>query len=30
MFTVHLQYGYSSITLKAVTAYEAQFGPVGL
>jgi hypothetical protein len=25
-----LQYGYSSITLKAVTAYEAQFGPVGL
>ena len=29
MFTVHLQYGYSTIKLKAVTAAGAQFGPPG-
>ena len=29
LFTVHLQYGFSSITLKAVTSSGAQFGPVG-
>ena len=27
MFTVHLQYGFSSIKLQAVTAAGAQFGP---
>jgi putative oxidoreductase len=29
MFGVHLQYGFSSIRLKAVTAAGVQFGPVG-
>lgn len=29
MFTVHLQYGFSSIKLMAVTATGAQFGPPG-
>src|SRR5215470_8456513 len=29
MFTVHLQYGFSAITLKAVTPAGAQFGPPG-
>ena len=29
MFTVHLQYGFSSIKLQAVTAAGAQFGPPG-
>jgi len=29
MFTVHLQYGFSSIKLMAVTAAGAQFGPPG-
>lgn len=29
MFTVHFQYGFSSIRLKAVTAAGAEFGPVG-
>src|SRR5215467_12270609 len=29
MFKVHLQYGFSSIKLLAVTATGAQFGPVG-
>jgi putative oxidoreductase len=29
LFTVHLRYGFSSITLKAVTSSGAQFGPVG-
>ena len=29
MFTVHLPYGFSSITLKAVTAAGAQFGQPG-
>jgi putative oxidoreductase len=29
MFSVHLQYGFSSIRLKAVTAQGAQFGPIG-
>ncbi|MFL6300251.1 MAG: DoxX family protein [Terriglobales bacterium] len=29
MFTVHLQYGFSSIKLVAVTAAGAQFGPPG-
>ncbi len=29
LFTVHLQYGFSSVRLKAVTAAGAQFGPVG-
>jgi putative oxidoreductase len=29
MFKVHLQYGFSSIRLKAVTATGAEFGPVG-
>ncbi|MDT8066638.1 MAG: DoxX family protein [Terriglobia bacterium] len=29
LFTVHLRYGFSSITLKAVTASGAEFGPVG-
>src|SRR5262245_38130477 len=29
MFTVHFQYGYSTIKLKAVTAGGAQFGPPG-
>jgi putative oxidoreductase len=28
-FTVHLQYGFSSIKLQAVTAAGAQFGPPG-
>jgi putative oxidoreductase len=29
MFTVHLQYGFSSIKIQAVTAAGAQFGPPG-
>src|SRR5512134_613482 len=29
MFSVHLQYGFSSIRLTAVTAEGAQFGPIG-
>src|SRR5262245_43256598 len=29
MFTVHFQYGYSTIKLEAVTAAGAQFGPPG-
>jgi putative oxidoreductase len=29
MFSVHLQYGFSSIKLQAVTASGAQFGPIG-
>ncbi len=29
LFSVHLQYGFSSIRLKAVTASGAQFGPIG-
>lgn len=29
MFSVHFQYGFSSIRLKAVTASGAEFGPVG-
>ena len=29
MFSVHLQYGFSSIRLKAVTGMGAEFGPVG-
>jgi len=29
ILTVHLQYGFSSIKLAAVTATGARFGPVG-
>ena len=29
MFTVHFQYGFSSIKLRAVTATGAEFGPIG-
>ncbi len=29
MFSVHFQYGFSSIKLQAVTASEAEFGPIG-
>lgn len=29
MFSVHLQYGFSSIRLKAVTVAGAEFGPIG-
>jgi putative oxidoreductase len=29
MVTVHLRYGFSSVKLLGVTAYGAQFGPVG-
>ena len=29
LFSVHLQYGFSSVRLKAVTAAGAQFGPIG-
>ena len=29
LFSVHLQYGFSSIRLKAVTAVGAEFGPIG-
>jgi putative oxidoreductase len=29
MFSVHFQYGFSSIRLKAVTAAGAEFGPIG-
>lgn len=29
MFSVHFQYGFSSVRLKAVTPAGAQFGPVG-
>jgi putative oxidoreductase len=30
LFSVHLQYGFSSIRLQAVTAQGAQFGPIGV
>lgn len=29
MFSVHFQYGFSSIRLKAVTSSGAEFGPIG-
>jgi putative oxidoreductase len=29
IFSVHLQYGFSSVRLQAVTAAGAQFGPIG-
>jgi putative oxidoreductase len=29
MISVHLQYGFSSVRLKAITASGAQFGPIG-
>lgn len=29
MFTVHFQYGFSSIRLKSVSALGAEFGPIG-
>jgi putative oxidoreductase len=29
MFSVHVQYGFSSVRLKAVTAAGAEFGPIG-
>lgn len=29
MFSVHFQYGFSSIRLKALTAAGAEFGPIG-
>ena len=29
MFSVHFQYGFSSIKLRAVTASGAEFGPIG-
>jgi putative oxidoreductase len=29
LFSVHFQYGFSSIRLKAITASGAQFGPIG-
>ena len=29
MFKVHLQYGFSSIRLKAITSAGAEFGPIG-
>jgi putative oxidoreductase len=29
LFTVHLQYGFSAIKLRAVTASGAEFGPIG-
>ncbi|MCG3160501.1 MAG: hypothetical protein JMDDDDMK_01570 [Acidobacteria bacterium] len=29
MFSVHFQYGFSSVRLKAVTASGAEFGPIG-
>ena len=29
MFSVHLQYGFSSVRLKAITATGAEFGPIG-
>jgi len=29
VFSIHLQYGFSSVKLKAVTAAGAQFGPIG-
>ena len=29
MFSVHWQYGFSSVRLKAVTAAGAEFGPIG-
>ncbi len=29
MFSVHFQYGFSSVRLKAVTAAGAEFGPIG-
>jgi putative oxidoreductase len=29
MFKVHLQYGFSSVRLKAITAEGAEFGPIG-
>src|SRR5690348_15231382 len=30
MFSVHLQYGFSSVRLKAITPSGAQFGPIGI
>jgi putative oxidoreductase len=30
LFKVHLQYGFSSIRLKAVSSAGAQFGPIGI
>jgi putative oxidoreductase len=30
MLSVHLQYGFSSVRLRAVTASGAQFGPIGI
>ena len=29
LFSVHLQYGFSSIRLKSITATGAEFGPIG-
>ena len=29
MFKIHLQYGFSSIRLKAITPAGAEFGPIG-
>jgi putative oxidoreductase len=29
IFSVHLEYGFSSVRLKSVTAAGAQFGPIG-
>lgn len=29
MFSIHFQYGFSSVKLKAVTASGAEFGPIG-
>jgi putative oxidoreductase len=29
IFSIHLEYGFSSVKLKAVTAAGAQFGPIG-
>ena len=29
IFSVHLEYGFSSVKLKAITAAGAQFGPIG-
>lgn len=29
MFTVHVQYGFSSVRLRAITASGAEFGPIG-
>jgi putative oxidoreductase len=29
IFSIHLEYGFSSVRLKSVTAAGAQFGPIG-